>query len=318
MEENFIGYLLNSLDADTHRQVEEHLHCQPEATRQLELLRRALQPLELDRTPHEPPVNLASRTLARIQQQQRATPPPAAPPILRAYGAVTWWRRPDVLVAAALVLFAVGIGFPGLYQLRMHYANRQDCANNLRNVYQSLVNYSDFHNGEFPMVEERPRHNVAGAFVPLLQDAGVLNPEVSFRCPGNGNSAFTQHTMKELEAMSPEEFERVAPRLSSCYAYTLGYRDAAGQLHGLRRDDEERLPLLADRPQVDPAASNAARASSPNHKGQNVLFLGGQVRFFREPTAGKDGDHIYLNRNGRVGAGVDRDDTVLGLSADQP
>jgi hypothetical protein len=60
------------------------------------------------------------------------------------------------------------------------------------------------------------------------------------------------------------------------------------------------------------------RGSSANHGGQNVLYIGGNVRFHKTPAAGRDQDHIFMNRLHQVAAGVDRDDTVLGLSADRP
>ena len=57
-----------------------------------------------------------------------------------------------------------------------------------------------------------------------------------------------------------------------------------------------------------------------NHggSGQNVLYVGGHVRWAAQPTVGEEGDNIYVNRLNRVGAGVCRPDSVLGASDARP
>ena len=95
------------------------------------------------------------------------------------------------------------------------------------------------------------------------------------------------------------------------YAYSLGYLGPA-ICTGLRRDSGDLLPLLAD--------GSGDGGNSPNHggTGQNVLYIGGHVRWCVNPTVGIDGDDIYLNRDRRVRAGVCRDDSVLGASDARP
>ena len=118
--------------------------------------------------------------------------------------------------------------------------------------------------------------------------------------------------------MSPEHFQAVAPRLSGCYSYSLGYTDGAGFHCGPRRTADlsnDHEPVMSDRPALD----HGAPGNSTNHgQGQNVLYMGGHVRFCTSPDAGVDRDNIFLNKEGKVAAGVDRWDTVLGSSADRP
>ena len=45
--------------------------------------------------------------------------------------------------------------------------------------------------------------------------------------------------------------------------------------------------------------------------GQNVLFVGGNVRFATSPNVGYNGDHIFLNDVGLVAPGLHRFDSVL-------
>src|SRR5262249_39151708 len=68
MDDNLVGYLLDALDADTRRAVEDHLRTHPEARARLDRLRRLLEPLEADREPPAPPPHLVQATLARVAE----------------------------------------------------------------------------------------------------------------------------------------------------------------------------------------------------------------------------------------------------------
>jgi hypothetical protein len=50
----------------------------------------------------------------------------------------------------------------------------------------------------------------------------------------------------------------------------------------------------------------------------NVLFAGGNVRVTTSAFIGPDGDHIFQNVFGNVGAGASRADVVLGRPGDRP
>jgi prepilin-type processing-associated H-X9-DG protein len=218
------------------------------------------------------------------------------------------------------VLFAaLGLGatlLPGMWQRQQIYA----CQNNLRLFQQALADYSQRHNGQFPKVEAEPPRNVAGIFVPILRDSGVLHGNVSVTCPGNADRRLPALSVAELEQLQrtrPAEFQAQVKRLAGCYAYCLGYDDD-GALRGLRDDDDDRLPILADRPVF--ADGSAGPGNSPNHGGlgQNVLYVDGHVRFYTSRAAGINGDDIYVNQRGEVGAGRNRLDSVLGASAATP
>ena len=102
--------------------------------------------------------------------------------------------------------------------------------------------------------------------------------------------------------------------MAGCYAYSLGYRGAAG-LHGLRRGAGDLMPILADCPPFhEGAAGGAGNSLSHGGGGQNVLTIGGSVRYCTSRGVGLDGDDIYLNRNQRILAGLSAADTVLAVS----
>lgn len=314
MEKNLIGYLLNCLDEPAQREVEAYLATDADGREKLEKLRRALEPLEADREPPEPPSDLVYRTLGRVAEYCSQTLP-RAPVTSRASGGGErpFWRRADVVAAAAVILLAVGVGIPALFRLRDQ--SNIECQENLRVFHTGLKTYHD-QKGHFPNVDAQAPHNAAGMMVPMLIEAGALNPEISVRCPGNGPGKPCPHTYEQLKNMSREEFLKHASSLASCYAYSLGYRDAHGYHPPMFNPDKaSRLPLMSDRPPYDDDSED----NSPNHarKGQNVLFQDGHVEFKTNRSLPFDND-IFKNRKGKVAAGDSEDDVVMGQSSSQP
>jgi prepilin-type processing-associated H-X9-DG protein len=332
MDENLVGYLLQSLDPETQAQVEGYLHTHPEAQGRLERLRRTLEPLAADGEDVAVPPGLWVRTLAHIAQDRCRKPKtlpfpgsyrdlPAAPrPTWSQWlgSGASWLRRADVVVAAVLLLAVTGLGVTWLVGAR---GNQQmlACQNNLRQFYQSLRSYSDHHDNQFPLVEAHPPRNVAGIFVPILNDAGLLSSATSVSC-GSAAAPVRSPSLEELEEMRrdrPDEFDSLIHNLAGCYAYSLGY--GTPNFHsGLRSDEGERLPLMADRPAY--RDSRVAPGNSPNHagRGQNVLFVDGSVDFAKVRNVGVNRDDIYVNQRGEVAAGRNRFDSVLGASWARP
>lgn len=326
MEDNLVGYLLNALDPDVHRETEDYLRSHPEAQKRLETLRRALEPLEADRDGMEPPPGLWVRTLACLAEHRCRELPqaPAVTPFHRApaHGR-RWWLRSDALVAAGIFLCVGLLIPPGLNHLRQQQQVAA-CSNNLREIGQALVRYSDLERvpgdaqhrrGCFPNVARLPApRNVAGAFIPTLIDAKVLNPEqVSVVCPGQGDPVRPRYTLSDLLNMPADEVERRAPELSPSYAYSLGYQNGHGNIHN-HRDHPSPRPVVADAPPFGRTGPYKSDAHSPNHagRGQNVLFSDGHVRFLK--ARHWSGDDIYLNAKGQPAVGMHASDHVLGAS----
>jgi hypothetical protein len=318
MEENLVGYLLRSLDTETRKQVEASLQTSTELRGRVELLERAVAPLAADADAPEPPPGLVLSTLAHIAEHHCRKLPPAPPPPRSQLESPSrpWLRRSDVLVAAMLLIVFGGICSSGIVHLWRDYRVRVDCENNLRVIGRGLQSYCDNHNGDFPRVEEQGPRSVAGIFVPILSDSGVLSPEASLICPARGRGSLKRRSVRELEELylkDPEEYLREARQLAGSYAYTLGYRDGDGH-HGLRCDSGDTLPIMADR------LESLRDSNSPNHggDGQNVLYLGGQVIWCTRRTVGINADDIFSNWDNQVLAGKSREDTVLGPSESHP
>jgi hypothetical protein len=321
MDENLLGYLLDALDRDAQLAVEAHLRLHPEARARLEELRQMLEPLDADANEPEPPPGLAASTLSRIAAHQAARRLLAAPqPSRRQVGTASRRgpRRADLVVAALILILSAGMGMTWLARQWRDYRILA-CQNNLHGIWTALQVYADGHSedgGAFPRVEVEPPRNFAGVYVPVLAAAGVMGGDVNTTCPAQPQHSTTICSINELEDLSrnrPDEYQALTHYLGGDYAYTLGYR-VGDDLMGLRRDSGDPLPILADRPRSD------GRGNSLNHggAGQNVLYIGGQVRWCVEPTVGVDRDDIYRNLKNQVLAGEHQFDTVLGPSEAVP
>lgn len=288
MDDLLLGYALNALDPADRRAVEVRLCDDPAARRRLELLRRSLAPLAADRDIPEPPPGLVARTLERILPVAAGFSPrgrglkPAA--TNDACMPSPGWRRADVFIAVSILVLIGGLAVSGVTRLH-HKQQVTTCKDNLRQSYASLVGFAGNHDNQFPMINEQPPRNFARAYVPILAEGGWLPDGVAPVCP-----------VVVRPADQPG---------NTGYAYTLGYRDRSGVLHGLQLspgdEDIDYLPLMADLP-----------AAASHQTGQNVLFLNGNVRFCTTSKAGVNGDEIYLNQRSQLAAGLHRRDTVLG------
>jgi hypothetical protein len=314
MDENLVGYLLKALDPDEKRAVEAYLRENPKEWSRLDHLRRILSPLAADRDQPTPPPGLALGALAKIAEYKcrGITPAPRPSPWqVDAPSPRRWVRRADLLVAAALLIVVCGLGIPWIMRQWHDYQVRA-CQNNLRLFWQALNAYGDANQGQFPKVEAQGPRSVAGIFVPLLHDAGFLSPDVTFGCPTDGRRVTQVPGVRELEDLyqsRPAQFRNVVQGLAGSYAYSLGYnKDNA--FYGLTRSSGDQQPILADRAPAGPDRN------SPNHGGggQNVLYIGGQVRWCTIRTVGYQGDDIFLNKRNEVRAGVNNFDSVLGPS----
>lgn len=308
-----IAYTLGALDPADRAAVMAHLAVHPEDAAKVDRLRLALRPLEADRDGYDPPRGLAAAALARTAEYLVANgltraeseleePRPIPPTVVRRPDDEPvfpiWWRRADALVAAGIAFLAFGLLVAGIGRLR-HDAQVAACQDGLRGLHAALTEYSDTRDGRYPEVGTR-RVPVAGAFAAELSRSGNLPPGRPFTCP----VATTAVAVAD---------PRAVPAVG--YAYTLGYVGPGHQVIGLRRSDAPGgvsdwtavaadLPPLGDRPAHD--------------RGQNVLYLGGMVRFATTPAVGINGDDIYHNDAGVVRAGLHVFDASLGRPTDVP
>ena len=330
MEENLIGYLLQALDRETTLEVEQMLASSPEAQRKLMALRRAIAPLEFDRDTIEAPEDLVTRTIGTVAHQLVLTKGRAvgtdATPVA---DFIQQWARPAPvqsshvypvtisevedrraprrnLIALFGLLFALlALMLPGVLVIR-DQQNMLACKDRLRTFHTALIGYSDANQGNFPKVEDG---QFGSSFVSTLQKGGFLTPEMSFLCPSNqpnrpqSNGGLPDLTIKPID-----------------YAYSFGYRDSRGQLVGPQRtDDNDLTPILADAPIAAQTRCLGGPTAINHRRGQNVLFISGNVRFSTQADLGIEGDdNIFCNEQQQIRAGVHRLDLMLGRPDERP
>jgi hypothetical protein len=302
---DYIGYALDLLDADARHAVDVHLAANPDDVARLDRVRAALAVLQADREDDAPPTDLAARTIARVaaefpEAETRAEPSSllrsrsSDQPEARTLGGRF---RADIFVAAGIGVIAVGL-LLSFVNRAWHASEVAACQNNLRILYLGLSGYADTHEGRYPQVGTET-YPTADSFVQALADAGQCPPGFSALCP----------------AATPGAAAPVS------YAYPLGHRAPNNVVLGQWRStdlgaENDLIPIGGDYPVA--AAAPGGGPTSGHRYGQNVLFMGGNVRFAAVATVGVNGDDIYRNQLGEVAAGVNRVDTVLGRAGDVP
>lgn len=322
VEENLIGYVLGALDEDAHREVEEHLRAHPGDQQKVENLRQALEPLAADREEEiEPPSGLVISTLAMVAEQE-CKPLPQAPKILSSSSSRSWWRRSDVAAACFLLILLGGLGTVWLFK-GWQQSDLVECQSNLREIHAALVEYAKNQpDTGFPRIEKEGPLSFAGAYVPMLRDNGALQGQVSIACPVHGKrrpAEISCQNLKEWYSTDRPRYERAIQDPGGSYAYSLGYWNGNQVRELTLGSGLDMAPILADCPSFG-ATAPQSEGNSMNHRGegQNVLFVGGHVRFCRARNVGINRDDIYLNQKNRIQAGLNAQDTVLGASSARP
>jgi prepilin-type processing-associated H-X9-DG protein len=323
MDDALIQYVLGDLPAAERDAVRERIasnSADASAAARLQLVLEALRTGPGESV--EPPTGLVTDTIGRVASALLAagvrpgavtTPAPRRPTPIRVPDRVRprsgspffpSWRWADVTVAAGIGLLAVGITLAAIGRVRQENQTLA-CQKRLHDLHTALVSHADTDAGRFPLIgaQDTP---TAGSFVVPLARTGHLPAGAS--CP----------------AADPDDAATVSVPTGPDwgvtkvgYTYHLGYRPAGGDLVSLRRGEAgDQTPLCADMPTV--AASPCTGPVSPHPRGQNVLYVGGHVRFSSTGRAGLNGDDIYRNDAGEVRAGLRAEDATLGRPNDVP
>jgi hypothetical protein len=357
MREDLIGHLLGALEPSDSKQVETAL-ADPQGgaslRHDLEQLQLALRPLAYDRDLLRPPVGLADRTMRFIAEHEavsraaesratesqatesRATesqaaasqaaasqatesrPRPMPRPMSdsdalpRGRGARAWIDR--VIVAAtslaALVLLAPLL-LDSIAQSRARRAER-----NLLKTSGALQGYADAHR-VFPTPPGSGPLSRAGLYAPtLVSEHRLVADDGTLLCPDtvlSRSGTFRVPSLEELSAaVGTPQFEELVRTMGGDYGYTLGHRDATGVLQPNLDRRREHHPIMADAP-------DESGEKSDNHPDgiHHVLFEDGHVKRLVPADLHRD-DHLFKNHDGKVAAGVDDEDAVIGGSHHQP
>ncbi len=305
-EQLLIGYLLQALEEEEHRQVAQRLEHDPHWQQQARRWRRVLQHLEAARIRPEPPQTLVEHTLAAVREQAarpaQASRAEASPP--RGFRRWSAW---DAVMLGAVLCLAVLLLFPAVGFLRFR-AGVLRCTENLQYLGRALEQYHHIHN-HFPEVPAESPLGLASGFVPLLYQNRLLEDPARLLCYA------TPQRVKQLKLMTVDQLSRLPPpqrkelleRMAGDYGYCIGYLDADGRYVPFRCRMDGHLALLADAPD-----RQLRGRPGGNHGpwGFNVLYASGAVRFVNSVNPTGE-DHLFCNRQGRVAAGCDARDTVI-------
>jgi hypothetical protein len=309
MREHLVGYLLNAVEPDEQKLVEEKLAGDDALRQDLKVLEWGLHPLSADHGHHEPPQGLAQRCCQFVYSRTEVMPV-ALSPAGTIGGTVNKrrWSWLDLSVAGAIAVAAAVLLLPAIYQSNAH-ARLLACQNNLKDIGLATASYSDRHSGYYPAPEPGDPAPAHSAWAPILTSGDFLaEADRKLVCPQSKLADDRQfHAMKmpELASMTKAQREAVADRLSGSYGETLGYTED-GKIYRIQRNRHRpEFAVASDLP-----GENAA--NSPNHagRGQNVLFEDGHVKHLSSAMTGA-GDNIFLNGNNEVGPGIDENDAVI-------
>ncbi|MCE9631427.1 MAG: hypothetical protein K8S94_12035 [Planctomycetia bacterium] len=323
-EQELVGFLMGGLEESESRQVEAALADPvqgPALRRDLDVIKRALRPLEFDRAVTAAPPGLASRTLAFVAAQTSPVPVPTARPAAsRRVDEAAWqgssarqWLDRAIIAASALAacVLVAPLLLESIADSRARRAQR-----NLQNIAGSLQGYAESHR-VYPAPPGEGPLSRAGLYAPTLvsehrlvaDDGTVLVPDSKLAKQGN----FRVPTLEELRAaVGTPQFDEMVRSMGGDYGYTLGHRDASGVLQPNRDQRRAHHPLVADAP-------DESGEKSDNHpEGAHfILFEDGHVERRGHDTLHRD-DHLYRNHDGEIRAGKDAEDAVIGDSHHQP
>ncbi|HWB11154.1 MAG TPA: hypothetical protein VG826_18140 [Pirellulales bacterium] len=315
MRDQLLGYLLGALEPAEREEVEARLLIDAELEEDLACLRGKLDNLGLasdgdgDNERCDPPAGLAARTCNYVAARATVSPKYVPAP-------VGGWRVQDMVVGGGIFLAACMLIFPAIAQ-RLSSARITNCQNNLRAIGVALQQYSDYYGGFFPLVPEQGPLAVAGMYGPVLNELGLVEGSAVLVCPSSPLAAeretFMVPALAKVIETPAAELPLVQSRMGGSYGYTFGYNEN-GHYRGHRNRGRVRFALVADSP------GEQSGDPSPNHggAGQNVLFEDMHVGFMKHCRISDCDDHIYINRDGYVGAGIGSDDAVIGRSSDRP
>lgn len=348
MQDDLIGYLLGALDAEDTSRVKHALDDEAAGASEtgnaadkplnhrLQVLRAAFRPLEADSTPEPAPAGLGNRTLQFVRSQAKvadavqtavassnestaaeaAAPRPTLTPESASVVVPATRSVLDRMIMAATAIAAAVLLAPLLLETIEDSRTRR-IERKLGMLSGALHGYGDTHR-EYPTPPPTGPLSRAGLYAPtLVAEHRLRADDGTLLVPGSSLSqsgTFRIPSVEELErAVGTARLEMLVRQMGGDFGYTLGHRDAAGDLQPIRDTRRGYHPIMADAP-ADHGLHALHHPSGLHH----VLFEDGRVQRVFDPTFAADRDHLYRNHNGNLAAGVDADDSAIGGSHHQP
>jgi hypothetical protein len=230
-----------------------------------------------------------------------------------------WQNLGEIVAAAAVILFAAGVLIAPLNLARQNYW-QQACQMQLKQIAQGINLYSADHNGELPAVamttgepwwkvgyQGKENHSNT-RHIWLLAKGGYVNP-TDFVCPGR-----SQGRPLQFDASQVANHNDFPARRYVTYSFRIRCNKPAKQhLFGREVLIADSNPLFESLPEnyskpfklclnKDLLTANSA---NHNHRGQNVLFYDGGVKFVKVRGIGVAADDIFTLQNTDTYEGIE-------------
>lgn len=303
-DEELIQYLLGEADNALSDRIRAALAGDAIVAERLQQLRAALGLLDSLKGSIEPPGDLVSRTLLRIDAEQPSDsgepqfndlsglnePERVANESVRLQPALgdmpqSAWRvrqraYDSVMVTVSIVALSC-LMLPMVLEARAH-SRRLTCAEHLQELGQSLaIIVQGDREHRFPTIPVVGPKAFAGAYSLFLQDADLLPAPEILRCaslpwPSEGRqAALAIPTSLEFEQAKPAQQQSWRNTLGGHYAYNLGIVEY-GQVVGPRCEGRSHFAILSDAPIIE---ADRETVLAHDGRGTNILYEDGHVSF---------------------------------------
>lgn len=328
--EHLLGYLLGALERTEHEQVAAELQANPALRAELRRLEDCLGRVGLHCAGHDeagpdkepdhfdPPAGLAQRTcrlVAARHQELVVTRQSWTVATAESQRGMTWV---NLLTVASVLIAGAAIFFPALNH-SLEQAERAACQNNMRQIGFALHEYAERDpSGNVPRVELVGNGGVAGIYAPLLAGKQLILDTATFLCPSMARTRKSHKlhvpTQEEIDQANGEALRELQRTMGGDYGYNLGYR-VGNEVVPPCNSGRCEYVLLSDAP-----SNQQPGRQSANHggNGQNVVYEDGHIKFIRTIPSPQLPDDPFFNLEGRVGAGLNQNDHVIGASGDRP
>lgn len=280
----------------------------PQAARDHEALSGIFAALQSIQSVPAPSADLGARIAAKISAAPRLRVVPRTSASREGEGNLSLVRRVfsirDVIASAAMVVLIVGVGVPSLMQVRER-SQRMACSSQLARLGQGFAMYGSTFGDSLPFTGWSSQATWAPSNDPSLITQpnrrhlyplvriGAVNPQ-SFICPSTSDVAMSHTQVTQFDDFPDSRNESFA------------YQNMAGVRPNMRGNAD--LPVVADdnplfdngrclltdistRLGLQKAGDQNSRAHGGH--GQNILTIGGRVKWTDTPKTGVNEDNIW-------------------------
>ena len=324
-DDELIAYLLGDADPKRRLELETCLSSDPELLFRLQQLRGVLGHLDSLSGMYEPPADLVSNTLERIESAEKVQLSQAVP--AEGFDEVSnHHNRIDSLVLGLSLALICCMILPAVVTARF-VARKNQCAHNMADTGNQLVAFSmSDPNGRFPYVGDDPYTSFAGIFPVHLTDRGYSVDIRQLHCPSVSPVNYDTPvacknipSLAQLRELSPAELADLQHFLGGNYAYNVGVLDETGVRVAPKCEGRSNFAILADAPNF---VKQGEQFLAHDGRGINILYEDGHVAFLCLPDSDQLPtdlhDHPFRNMDGVHAPGLHNSDSVLAPSSFSP